>query len=179
MAITAAELLVKLSVGTGPGNSTAGTPGGSLGGFISTTVVDQATLLHNLFDRISGDENAASTVDYRGVLLHNSNASLTLQAPVAYISAEVAGGASVAISVDATATSALGSTTAQMKSVANETTAPATQTFSAPTTKATGLALSDVPAGNVKGVWIQRTAANSAAVDSDGFTLAIAGDTAA
>lgn len=180
MPITAAELLVKLARATGPGNSGAQPdPNASLGGFISTTVLDAATLLHNLFDRITGDENAASAVDHRAVFIHNSNASLTLQAPVVYISAEVAGGASVQLSVDTTPASALASASAQMKTIANEATAPASQTFSAPTTKAAGLSLGDLAAGFVKGLWVRRAAANTTAVDSDGFTLAIAGDTAA
>lgn len=180
MPIIATEILRKYTVKTGAaGNATAGTPAGSLGKYISTTQIGPDATVGNFFDDVTGDENAASEAEYRCEGIHNANATLTWQGPVAWIVSEVAGGASLALSVDTTATSALGSATAQFKEIANEDTAPAGQTFSAPTTKATGLALSDIPAGNVKGLWHRRTAANTAALNSDGAVVRIEGDTAA
>jgi hypothetical protein len=177
--IVAGDILLKLSVKTGSaGNSTAGTPAGSLGKYISTTQIS-GTALNNIFDDVTGDENAVSEAEYRCIFVHNSHATLTLLSPVAWVSAETAGGAAAAISVDTTAASALANASAQAKEVADENTAPATQTFSTPTTKASGLALSDIPAGQVKAIWIRRTAANTAALDNDGFTLSVAGDTSA
>jgi uncharacterized protein YfaP (DUF2135 family) len=111
--------------------------------------------------------------------VHNNHATLTLQSPVVWVVSQTTGGASVAISVDTTAASTLASATAQMKTIANELTAPATQTFTTPTTKAGGLALGDIPAGQVKGIWVQRTAANSAALDLDSAVIRVEGDTAA
>jgi hypothetical protein len=178
MAIASTDILYKYSVAAAAGNTTVGTAAGSLGDQISTTQITDNTL-GNLFDDVSGDENAASDVEYRGYFVHNNHGSLTWTAPVAWLSAEVAGGATAAISVDATAASALASGSFQMKTIADESTAPATQTFSAPTTKGTGLALSDLAAGNVKGIWVRRTAANTAAVTSDGVTIRVEGDTAA
>ena len=93
------------------------------------------------------------------------------------ISAEVASGASVAIGLDpvgvATIASILGT------SIATETSAPAGVTFTSPTTKGAGLAPASVPAGSAFIVWVRRTAANTAAVDSDGATFTVEGDTAA
>lgn len=178
MAIASTDILYKLSVTTGPGNSTAGTPATSLGEFASTTQVTDATL-HNLFDVVTGDENAASDVEYRCIFVHNAHATLTLQGAVVWLSAEVANGAAAAISVDATAASAVGSAAAQAKEVVDESTAPATQTFTSPTTKGTGLSIGDLPAGQVRGIWVRRTAANSAALNNDGVTLRVEGDTAA
>jgi hypothetical protein len=178
MAITATDILYKFSVAAAAGNTTAGTAAGSLGDQISTTQITDNSL-NNLFDDVSGDENAASDVEYRGYFVHNNHGSLTWTAPVAWLSAEVAGGASAAISVDTTAASAVGSGSTQMKTIADESTAPATQTFSSPTTKGTGLALSDLPSGQVKGIWVRRTAANTAAVTNDGVTIRVEGDTAA
>jgi hypothetical protein len=175
-AITAAELLWKYSVSAAAGNTTAGTAATSLGDQISTTTIADATA-NAVFDDVSGAENAASTVDYRCVFIHNSNASNALQNAVVYLSSEVANGASIAIGVDTTAASALASGSAQALTVANETTAPAGVTFSAPTTVGTGLSLGNIPAGNVKAIWIRRTAANTAALSNDGVTLAVAGDT--
>jgi hypothetical protein len=179
MAIVAADVLFKHSVVTGSaGNSTAGTPAGSLGKYISTTQITDATL-HNLFDVVTGDENAASDVEYRCFFVHNAHATLTWESVVVWLSAEVAGGCVAAISIDTTAASAIGAAGAQAKTIADEGTAPATQTFTAPTSKATGLSIGDLPAGQCRAVWVRRTAANTAAVDADGVTISVAGDTAA
>lgn len=178
-AITTGELLWKYSTTAGAaGNTTAGTAAGSLGKYISTTQW-AGGVANDLFDDISGAENAASTVDYRCIFIHNSNAANAYQNAVMYLSAEVAGGATVAIGVDTTAASAVGSATAQALTIANETTAPAGVTFSSPTTLGTGIALGTIPSGNVRAVWIRRTAANTAALSGDGVTLALSGDTGA
>ena len=153
-------------------------PGASLGKYISTSTIADATL-NALFDDISGAENAASTVDYRCVFIHNSNAANALQNAVIWLSAEVAGGASIAIGVDPTAASAIGSASAQAVTIASETTAPAGVSFSSPTTAGTGLSLGTIPSGQCKAVWFRRTAANSAALNSDGVTWSVQGDTGA
>lgn len=180
MAITATDLLFKLSVTTGAaGNSTAqADPNASLGKYISTTALTASA--NGMFDNISGAENAASTVDYRCIFIHNAHATLSYQNAVVYISAETAGGASVALATDNIAASAIGSASAQAALIASETTAPSgVSAFSSPTTAGTGLSLGTIAAGFCKAVWVKRTAANSAALDSDGFTLGISGDTAA
>src|SRR3954466_15177338 len=108
-AIVASDIVWRYSVTTGSaGNTTAGTPGGSLGKYISTTAWAGGSA-NDLFDDISGAENAASTVDYRCIFVHNSNGANALQNAVVYLSAETAGGASIAVAADSTATSALGS----------------------------------------------------------------------
>lgn len=176
-AIIASEILTKYTTTAGSaGNSTAGTASGSLGKYASSTNWTGGSL-NDLFDDISGAENAASTVDYRGLAVHNSNTANTLENAVVYISSEVAGGASIAVGADTTAASAVGSASAQLVTIANETTAPSGASFSSPTTLATGVSLGNIAVGNVKGVWVRRTAANSAALSADGVTLAFAGDT--
>lgn len=177
-AITAAEIVFRYTTTSGSaGDSTAGTAAGSLGKYASSTAWAGGSL-NDLFDDISGAENAASTVDYRGIAILNNNASNTLENAVVYISAETAGGASVAVAVDSTAASAKGSASAQMLQIANETTAPAGPlSFSSPTTIGTGLSLGNIAVANVKGIWIRRTAANSVALSSDGVTIAVTGDT--
>lgn len=180
MAITSSDILYKLSVKTGSaGNSTAGTVAGSLGKYISTTQITAATL-NNLFDNISGDENAASTVDYRCYFVHNNHATLTWQNVVVWLSTEVSGGASAAIAIDNIAASAIGSSSAQADQVTNETTAPTgTGGFSAPTSKGSGLSLGSLAPGECRAVWVRRTAANNSAVDADGVTIRCEGDTGA
>lgn len=177
-AIQASEVLPKYSVSAAAGNTTAGTAATSLGDQISTTVITDATL-NALFDDVSGPENAASEAEYRCIFIHNSNASNSYQNVVMWLSAEVANGASIAIGADTTAASAVGAATAQALTVANEDTAPAGVTFTAPTTQGAGISLGSIPAGQCKAVWVRRTTANTAALNNDGVTFSIYGETAA
>jgi hypothetical protein len=178
MAIVATDILFKYSVAAAAGDTTAGTAAGSLGDQVSTTPIPDATL-HALFDQITGDENAASDVEYRCMFVHNNHASLTWENVVAWLSAEVAGGANAAISIDTTGVTPKGQASAQAKTIVDEGTAPSAQTFSSPTTKGTGLAIGNIPAGSVAAIWVRRSATNSGAVDNDGVTIRCEGDTAA
>lgn len=181
MPITATDILFKLATTAGAaGNSLAqGDPNASLGKYVSTTQVS-STALNNLFDNISGAENAASDVEYRCFFVHNAHATLTLQSAVVYLSGgDPAGGANVAIGVDTTAASAIGSASAQALQVADEGTAPAGVSFSTPTTAGTGLALGNIGPGQCRAVWVRRAAANTAAVNAETVTIAVSGDTAA
>lgn len=176
-AITTGEILFKYSVVAAAGNTTASSAAAALGDQISTTAWAGGSL-NDLFDNISGAENAASTVDYRCIFVHNSNASNVFENAVVYLSAETAGGASIAVAVDGTAASAIASASAQAVTIANETTAPTgTGGFSSPTTAGTGLALGNIGIGQCKAFWVRRTAANTAALSSDGVTIAVTGDT--
>lgn len=181
MAISISDILYKLSIKTGSaGNSAAQPdPNASLGKYISTTQLS-GTALNNLFDDVSGDENAASESEYRCIFIHNAHASLTLQSPKVWLQSEVSGGAAIAIATDDIAASAIGSASAQAAQVTNEDTAPTgVGAFSSPTTKGTGLSLGDLAPGTCRAVWLRRTTANTAALNNDGVTLRIEGDTGA
>lgn len=176
-AITSGEILFKYSVSAAAGNTTAGTAATSLGDQISTTAWAGGSI-NDLFDDVSGTENATSVVDYRCIFIHNSNASNALQNAVAWLSAEVAGGTSIAIAVDNIAASAIAAASAQAAVIASETTAPTgVGAFSSPTTSGSGIALGNIPAGSCRAIWIRRTAANTAAVSNDGVTISVTGDT--
>jgi hypothetical protein len=180
MAITATDIHFRASTTAGAaGNSTApGAAGTSLGKYITNADITDATL-NNLFDDVTGDQNAASQVDYQCLFVYNAHGSLNWITPVAWLSAEVAGGTVAALWVDSTAALAVGSASVQALTIASKTTAPAASSFSAPTTKGTGLACGTINAGFVKGIWVRRTAANTVAVDNDGCTVRVEGDTAA
>lgn len=178
MPIVGSDILYKYSVAAAAGDTTPGTAATSLGDQISTTQLPDASV-DNLFDVVTGDENAASEAEYRCFFVHNAHASLSWVNVVVWLSAEVGGGAAAAISVDTTGITALGSGAAQAKSVADENTAPAAQAFSSPTTKGTGLAIGTIPPGNVAAIWVRRTAANTPAMSNDGVTIRCEGDTAA
>lgn len=177
-AIVSADIVFRYSTRAGSaGNSTTSTANSSLGTYVSTTPWLGGTA-NDLFDDISGAENSASTVDYRCIFVYNSNSANTLQNAVVYISAEVAGGASIALAADTTAASVLASSSAQAGSIATETATPTTVgTFSSPTTAATGISLGSISSGQVKAFWVRRSAANTAALSNDGVTIAVSGDT--
>lgn len=181
MPIVDTDLLWKLSVNTSPGNANAqGDPDASLGGYMATTVVDQGTPANNLFADVSGADNAASAVHYRGTFWHNNHATLALQAPSIWLSSEQAGGTDVAIALAGEGVVPEDQAgTPQMEVVADEDTAPSGESFTSPSTKGAGLTPGDIDAGECVGLWIRRTAADTAAVNNDGFDVTIEGDTAA
>lgn len=182
MAIVANDIKIKLSTKSGSaGNSLAQADvNAALGKYISTTELVTATG-NNLFDNVSGSENAASTVDYRCIFVHNSHATLSLENAAIYISAQVAGGTVLAIGIDNIAASAIGSSSAQAFVDTNETTDPSAGVgaFSSPSSSGAALSLGTIAAGFCRAVWVRRTAANTGAVDSDGGTFVVFGDTAA
>lgn len=182
MAIVANDIKIKLSTKSGSaGNSLAQADvNASLGKYISTTELTTA-VANNLFDNVTGAENAASTVDYRCIFVHNSHGSLTLENAAIYISSQVAGGTTIAIAIDDLAASAIDSSSAQAYADASETTDPdaGVGAFSSPSSSGTALSLGNIAAGFCRAVWVRRTAANTVAVDSDGATLVVFGDTAA
>lgn len=178
MPVASGDILWKFSVKTGSaGNSTAGTAAGSLGKYISTTQLTDNTL-NNLFDDVSGAENAASDVEYRCIFLHNSHATASWTGIKIWLQSEVAGGASIAIAIDDIAASAIGSASAQAAEIATEGDAPSgVGAFSSPTSEGAGLTLGDLTAGQCRAVWLRRTAANTASLANDGVTLRAKGDT--
>lgn len=177
MSISSSDILFKYSVTTGSaGNQNPQTvPNNSLGKYISTTQWTGGTL-HDLFDLVTGLENAASQVDYRCIFVHNNHGTLTLSNAVVWISAQVAGGATIAIGIDTNGVSGISSSSAQAVTVGSTTTAPAGVTFSNPTTEGAALALGDLLPATCRAVWIQRTAANTSALINDGATLSVSGD---
>lgn len=171
MPVVANEILIKLSgVGT-PGNANAqANPNNSLGGFMASTQLVAASL-NNLYDDVSGAENTASAVDYRCIFIHNSNTVDSATVCKLFLSSETSGGATAAIGLDPAGVKAYNSATAQAATIANETTAPAGVTFSAPTTDAGGITVANLTANTCIGVWVRRTAANSASLALDGVVL--------
>lgn len=179
MAIVTGDILYKFSTKDGAaGDTTAGNAAGSLGKYISTTEITDASL-HNLFDIITGDENAAADVEFRCFFVHNNHATLTWEAPVVWLSAQTGGGADARIALDDLGVTPKGQAPAQADEISNESVPPSGEVFTAPTTKGTGLVLPDIPPGEVHAIWVERTALAGAAVDLDDVTVRVEGDTAA
>jgi hypothetical protein len=152
------------------GGSANTNPASSLGGIMSTSTAAGS----NLFDDVSGDEAAAGDTEYRGVYVLN-NGTVDLQSGVVWIQVNTP-------DPDTTAAIALAAegSNATMATIANENTAPPTVTFTSPATKAAGLSIGTLTAGQRYGVWIRRTiTAGAAAYNGDTFTIRVEGDTAA
>ena len=162
MPILTSEIVYRLSGGAAHASANA-----SLGGAKSSTTVPA-----QLFDDVTGAESAAGDTEYRCVYVHNANASLTLQNAVLWITANTTGNR-IAVGVG---TSAINGTE---QTIADENTAPATVTFSQPTTKAGGLSLGSIPAGQHRAIWIRRTVAAATGAANDTYTWRVEGDTAA
>lgn len=189
-AIVPTDVLFMLSApGASAGNTTTGTVGNSLGKYVSTTQLS-STPLDNLFPDITGAQNAASQVDYACVFILNNTASgNSMLNTVVWLplSLFVAGGANVALAGDNIAASAKGAATQQAAVIATSTTTPTGITsFVSPVSSAPvspsytgGIQLGTIGPGQVRAVWIRRSATNSAPVNNDGFTLEVDFDTQA
>ena len=161
MSVIASEIKYYL---TPTGSST---PDDSLGGAGYGDEI--GTGLHNIFDKVKPDEAVAGTVEYRAIGVKNTNVADILYDAVLYISTETS-------SVDDTIAVAYD---AGSQSVANETTAPSSPalSFSAPTSKATGITLGDIAVGALKRIWLKRTVTAGAGVGISTGALSVAGGT--
>ena len=156
-----------------------GVPGNSWGGFCSTTPWS-TTPLDNLFEDITGPENAAGQIDYACVFIWNNtmsgNSMLDTVAWLPTGSLAPGGGATLGIAVDPTAaTVAVGTSSPQALSISGPTVQPSGLTvWAAPSsTNAGGVSVGTIPAGYVRAVWVQRTATNSSPVNNQTFGLQV------
>ena len=178
MAIVAEDMEWRYSVKTGSaGDSTAGTPAGSLGKYMSQTVADFTVL----FDDVSGAENAANDVEYRCVFLLNNHLTLTYQASEVWLESQVGGGADLAIAVDGVGVVDLNTAAPQADEVADESTAPTGESFVAAAGQGSAISIGDIPPQDCVAVWIRRSITGGPVppVANDGGVLKISGDTAA
>jgi hypothetical protein len=170
MVIVSGDIVYRLSGGAANANVNL-----SLGGAMSSVAIVDNTL-NNLWDDVSGDEGSAGDTEYRCFYVLNNHGTLTLQNAVIWISSNTSSGDDeVDIALDGGGLNA----TAEGP-VANESTAPSGESFTHPTTKATGLSLSSIPAGQKYAVWVRRTVtASASAADNDTYSIQVDGDSAA
>lgn len=178
-AIIASEIVFRFTTTAGSaGDTTANTAVSTFLGKYAATSAWAGGGTNDLFPDITGAQNTASQIDYAGLAILNNNTANSAVNSVTYLSAEVAGGASVAVAADSTAASAKGGASAQLLTIASSTTAPAGPlTFSSPTTAGAGVSLGTIAVAFVKGMWVRRSAANTVALSADGVTLAVQVDT--
>lgn len=162
MPIASSDIQYRLSGGASNSDANA-----SLGGAKSSTAVPSG-----LFDDVSSSESSAGDTEYRCFYVHNNHGTLSLQNAVVWISANTTG-SRIAIGVGSAAINGTEQT------VADESTAPTSVTFSQPASKGAGLSLGSIPAGQHKAVWIRRVIPASTAASNDTYTIRAEGDTAA
>jgi hypothetical protein len=168
MPIASSDIKYRLSGGSSNSDVNA-----SLGGAKSSVeVVDNTD--NNLFDDVSGDEHTAGDIEYRCIYIHNGHATLELTNAIVWIQSDTTGADSdISIGVGAAAVNATETATA------NESAAPAGVSFSdAAVSRATGLSLGSLPAGQHRAVWIRRTiTAGSTPQAADTCSIQAGGDT--
>lgn len=162
MPIASSDIQYRLSGGASNSDANA-----SLGGAKSSTAVPSG-----LFDDVTSSESSAGDTEYRCFYVHNNHGTLSLQSAVVWISANTTGDR-IAIGVGSAAINGTEQT------VADESTAPTSVTFSQPASKGAGLSLGSLPAGQHKAVWIRRIIAASTGASNDTYTIRAEGDTAA
>lgn len=169
MAIISTDIQFRLS-----GGAANSDPNASLGGAKSSTQITAASL-HNLFDQVASAESAAGDTEYRCFYIHNAHATLSWTSVVVWIQTNTPAS-------DTTADIGLGSSAVNgtEQTVANESTAPTSVTFSAPATEGAALSIGTIPAGQHKAIWVRRTiSAGAAANNLDNVVIRAKGDTAA
>jgi hypothetical protein len=151
-------------------------PSASLGKFVSTTALVDATL-HNLFPAVDGSQAGTGIVRYLCVFICNTAAELLSAVKVRLLS-QRAGGASVALGIDPTAASSLSSGIAQAVEAASITTAPAGVAFSAPLAEADALVVGNLAANSCRAIWLRLTMpADASAMAQDDAVYEVFGET--
>jgi hypothetical protein len=167
----AASLELRLS-----GGASNTDPDAALGGARSTAgggVVPTSLTANSIFDDVTGAEEAAGDLEYRGLFIYNAG-DVDAQNTVVWISANTSdSGTQIAIAL---ADEAIG--TGSIETIANENTAPSGPSFTEPATEGAALSIGTIPAGSHKGVWVRRDVDAGAGASNDTFTLASAFDTA-
>jgi len=167
MPIVSTDLQIRYSGGASNSNQTL-----SIGGAKSSNQPTDNTL-NNIFSDCGGTESAAGSTKYRCVYFQNNHGTLTAKNVRFYVGTD-----STSADTNWQIGLAAAGLNAQETAIANEDTAPASVTFSAPTTYAAGLAPADIPAGQYFGIWYKRiTNAGAAADNGDTTTLKFDCDT--
>jgi len=169
LAITSTDL--KLFHSGGGSNSTIAN---DIAGDISSVELTDNSL-NNLWDDTSGDEGSVGDTEYRKIFFKNGHGSLTAIGTTLWILTQTtSANDAISIGLDPAGAGTAGA------DIANESTSPAGVTFSAPSSKATGLVLGNITAGTRYAIWVKRVVdASAAAIDSNSYVLKIECDSAA
>lgn len=184
MAIVASDIAFYLSnPAASAGYSGIGTPGNSLGKYMSTSQIS-ATPLDDLFTDITPAENAASQVDYQCLfVMNNTSSGDTALSPYIWLPLTTTntelqtvplytGSAVIAFAIDSNLVVPYNQSGVQAQSISNSTTEPVGLTWYSPSSTFLGGApIGDMPPQTCQAIWFQRTATNGAAGTGVGFSV--------
>lgn len=157
MAVESSDIEIRLSTQSATeGDDQASTPADSIGGFMSTTALVDATL-ENLFPNITAAQAAAGITLYRCIFVLNTNPTAAWESVKAWLVSQIAGGGTVAIGIDPAGAVARDAMSAQAEEPADDETAPDGVTFSNPTTFEGALDLGNIAADETHAVWFRLT----------------------
>jgi hypothetical protein len=181
--VTAPDVQLLLAAPQAPsGFVSPGSVYASNGRWISTTQLNSAVALNNIFPDLTGPQNAAGQVDYQCLFVFNTDDTDTIANVFAWIpTSSVVGAVEWAVGADTTPVSAFNATvTPQAGFISSPTIAPTTVTnfIDSVTEPSEGAALSSLPPGHVAAFWIRRTAVNSPATTDPpaGFNIQVSFD---
>ena len=144
MSIVTGDILTYLSGGASNTN-----PNLSLGGVISSTQITDNTL-NNLFSDVTGDQHAAGYTSYRCFFVKNNNSTFTGYNVKVWIDTNCTGtDESIQIGLEPSAGS-------PAQTVASETTAPTSVSFSTAAGQANSLSIGTVAPSVVQAIWVKR-----------------------
>ena len=146
----------------------------SLGGYLSTTDWLGAAP-EDLFETMSGDDNAAEVSKYRCLFVVNKHASESLTSVKLWFTAQDTGGSAYAVGVDPTVASAMNSGVQQALKTTGSYVAPAGVTFSAPSDKTSGVSVGTLSPGQTRAIWVRRTGTDSARKVGEIFSVRFEG----
>lgn len=173
MAITADELQLRLSGGASNTSATA-----SIGGAISNTAVS-ATALHNIFDKVTGDESNVGDIEYRVLYIRNGNSSLTAENVKVYLSQNYDSGTQTVLGPGDVSIGVNEAAGATAQTLTNEGTQPSSVTFSQPTQRSNAIDVGNLTAGQSRALYLRREiAAGASAEDNASFEITIEADSA-
>ena len=171
------------ATGTGVDISADGTyaiQGGNDGGYLVVTVVaadlptqntsDTITIaadMNELYDDVTKDESWDGVTRYRCVYAKNNNAADAKRGMVLWISSNTTGADTISIGLDPAGAGGTAAVTA------DENTAPAAVTFTAPSTQATGLTIGNLTTDQVYPFWVREVvpAETATATEPNHFRL--------
>lgn len=178
MAISPSEVRWYLSnPNAASGYMGTGTPGNSLGKYMSTTQVSSVAL-DDIFLDLLAAQNAGLQVDYQCVFVVNFTITgNTMRNPYVWMPLQnyTPNGAKMAIGVDPIGPVPYQSSSPQASVIPNSVTAPPVAVWYGPSPvfNPGGLLIPDIPPGYAQAVWIQRTATNSPALTPQSLSLQI------
>lgn len=157
MAVESADIEIRLSTQSATeGDDQASTPAESIGGYMSTTPLVDATL-ENLFVNITAAEASTGKTVYRCVFVYNSHATQDWEEVKAWIVSQLDGGGLVAMGLDPAGASPGNQMSAQAEEPADDETAPDGVSFSAPTSADDALNLGTVGPEEAYPIWFRLT----------------------